>query len=174
MSVTSDHGSPVAARHVIMLGHLVRSPILGPAGERIGRVEDVIVRLAEGGYPPVTGLKASIGERELFIGSELIERLAAGEVWLKGQTLNLGRFERRAGEVLLRSDVLGHHLVDVMAGRIIQAHDLAIAEVEGRWRLVGVDRTPRRRVRHAVNRAMRRPRAAEFVNPFETHRAGNY
>ncbi len=49
------------------LSTLLHSPLLDRTGERLGRVEDVIVRLADGGYPPVTGLKARIGGRELFV-----------------------------------------------------------------------------------------------------------
>src|ERR1700685_2424691 len=49
------------------LSTILRSPLLDRAGERLGRVEDLIVRLADGGYPPVTGVKARIGGRELFV-----------------------------------------------------------------------------------------------------------
>ena len=83
------------------LSTILRSPLLDRAGERLGRVEDLIVRLADGGYPPVTGLKARIGGRELFVPADRIATLEPGAVRLSGEKLSLGRFERRAGEVLL-------------------------------------------------------------------------
>jgi len=86
---------------------LLHSPLLDRTGERLGRVEDVIVRLADGGYPPVTGLKARIGGRELFVPIDKVASLEAGAARLAGQKLNLGKFERREGEVLLRADVVG-------------------------------------------------------------------
>src|ERR1700726_1663900 len=95
------------------LSTTLRSPLLDRAGERLGRVEDLIVRLADGGYPPVTGLKARIGGRELFVPVDRIATLAPGAVRLAGQKLSLGRFERRVGEVLLGGDVLGRKLVAV-------------------------------------------------------------
>src|SRR5579871_3409024 len=130
---------------VLRLARLLRSPILSPSGERLGRVEDVIARLADSGYPRITGLKATIGGREVFVPASLIADLAPGAVQLTGQKLDLGRFERRPGEVLLRQDVLNRRLIDVAAGRLIHANDLALANLEGSWRLVGVDPNPRQR-----------------------------
>ena len=93
---------PADGPRLVMLRQLIGAPLLNPAGERLGRIEDLIVKLDEGGYPPVTGLKVRIGARDLFVGKELLDKLGPGEAQLKGQTLNLGRFERRPGEVLLR------------------------------------------------------------------------
>src|ERR1017187_8817590 len=52
---------------VVHLSSMLRSSLLDRAGERLGRVEDLIVRLADGGYPPVTGLKAKNGGRGAFV-----------------------------------------------------------------------------------------------------------
>jgi CBS domain-containing protein len=136
---------------------LLRSPLLDRTGERLGRVEDVIVRLADGGYPPVTGLKARIGGRELFVPVDKVASLEARAARLAGQKLNLGRFERRVGEVLLRQDVLGRKLVNVEADppRLVSAHEIELACIEGWWRLVGVDPSVRAQLRRALPRALR-------------------
>jgi CBS domain-containing protein len=136
---------------------LLRSPLLDRTGERLGRVEDVIVRLADGGYPPVTGLKARIGGRELFVPVGKVASLEAGAARLAGQKLNLGRFERRVGEVLLRQDVFGRKLVNVEADppRLVSAHEIELACIEGWWRLVGVDPSVRAQLRRALPRALR-------------------
>jgi CBS domain-containing protein len=140
------------------LSTLLRSPLLDRTGERLGRVEDVIVRLADGGYPPVTGLKARIGGRELFVPVDKVATLEARAAKLAGQKLNLGRFERRVGEVLLRQDVLGRKLVNVEADppRLVSAHEIELACIEGWWRLVGVDPSFRAQLRRALPRALRR------------------
>jgi CBS domain-containing protein len=127
----------------VLLSQLVHSPVVNPAGDRLGRVEDVIVRLADGGYPRVSGFKVRIGGRDLFVPEQLVHRLEPGRVQLQGQTLDLGRFERRPGEVLLREDVLDRRLIHVAAGRLVHANDLVLAESDTGWRLVGVDPSPR-------------------------------
>jgi CBS domain-containing protein len=142
---------------VVHLSSVLRSPLLDRAGERLGRVEDLIVRLADGGYPPVTGLKARIGGRELFVPVGMIASLEPGAARLAGQTLSLGRFERRVGEVLLAGDVLGRKLVNVEADppRLVTAHEIELACIEGWWRVVGVDPSTRARLRRALPRRLR-------------------
>jgi CBS domain-containing protein len=139
------------------LSSVLRSPLLDRAGERLGRVEDLIVRLADGGYPPVTGLKARIGGRELFVPVDRIASLAPGSVRLSGEKLSLRKFERRPGEVLLAGDVLGRKLVDVEADppRLVTAHEIELACIDGWWRVVGVDPSPRAELRRLLPRRMR-------------------
>ncbi|HWX95428.1 MAG TPA: CBS domain-containing protein [Solirubrobacteraceae bacterium] len=142
---------------VLHLSSVLRSPLLDRAGERLGRVEDLIVRLADGGYPPVTGLKARIGGRELFVPVDRIASLEPGSVRLSGERLSLGRFERRAGEVLLGADVLGRKLVYVEADppMLVTASEIELACIDGWWRVVGVDHNPRARLRRLLPRRLR-------------------
>jgi CBS domain-containing protein len=137
---------------VVHLSTVLRSPLLDRAGERLGRVEDLIVRLADGGYPPVTGLKARIGGRELFVPVAAVAALEPGAVRLAGEKLSLRRFERRVGEVLLGQDVLGRTLVDVEADPpvLVTAHEIELACIDGWWRVVGVDHTARARLRRRL------------------------
>jgi CBS domain-containing protein len=146
------------SQEVVHLSSILRSPLLDRAGERLGRVEDVIVRLADGGYPPVSGLKARIGGRELFVPASRIAHLESGAVRLSGEKLSLGRFERRPGEVLLASDVLGRKLVHVEAEppRLVTAHEIELACIDGWWRVVGVDAKARGRLRRLLPRRLRR------------------
>jgi CBS domain-containing protein len=141
----------------VHLSSVLRSPLLDRAGERLGRVEDLIVRLADGGYPPVTGLKARIGGRELFVPADRVAALGPGAVRLSGEKLSLGRFERRAGEVLLGADVLSRKLVDVEADppRLVTAHEIELACIDGWWRVVGLDHSNRARLRRVLPRRMR-------------------
>ncbi len=159
----------------VMLTQLLKSPVLSPAGTEVGRLEDVIVRLTEGQYPPVTGLKVRVGAEEVFVGKDLIERLEPGGVRLSTHTLRTEAFQRRPGEVLLATDVLGHHVVDVNKGRIVQAHDLVLAPTPDGWHLAGIDRSPRAVLRRIVPRRgrpdLRRHAILDWkdVQPFVGH-----
>jgi len=141
----------------VHLSTILRSPLLDRAGERLGRVEDLIVRLADGGYPPVTGLKARIGGRDLFVPTDRIATLQPGAVRLSAEKLSLGRFERRAGEVLLGQDVLGRKLVNVEAEppSLVTAHEIELACIEGWWRVVGVDHNARAQLRRLLPRPLK-------------------
>ena len=53
---------------IVHLSSIAGSPLLDSAGERLGRVEDVVAHLDQGEGPPaVVGLKARIGGRESFV-----------------------------------------------------------------------------------------------------------
>src|SRR6476646_194115 len=85
----------------VTLTQLLRSPVLNPAGDQVGRVEDFIAKLTDGGYPPITGLKVNVGGQDVFVGREFIDKLQPGAVTLKTSTLNMSAFQRRPAEVLL-------------------------------------------------------------------------
>jgi CBS domain-containing protein len=148
---------PQADKRRLMLTQILKSPVLNPAGDEVGRVEDLIVKLGEGGgaYPPVTGIKVRIGGSDVYVGLSNIEKLEPGEVRLSSPTLHTGAFQRRPGEVLLAADVLGRHLMDVARGRIVQAHDLVLGHSAEGWALLGVDRSPRAMLRRLIPRRAR-------------------
>ncbi len=161
------------AADVLHLSALIGSPLLDATGEKLGVVDDLIVRLGEDELPALTGIKARIGGRQLFVPEERIESMRDGSVRLKTSKLNLTQFERRPGEVLLRSDVLGRSLINVHTARLVKAQEVEIACVEGRWRLVGIDTSRRARVRRVFHRQDSAP-AGSFlewtsIEPFVGH-----
>src|SRR5215472_2053345 len=122
--MATDANRNGTGRALLLLSQLVHATVVTPGGGRIGRVEDVIVRLYEGGYPRVSGLKVRVGGRDLFVPEHMMTHAEAGRVQLNSQMLDVGPFERRAGEVLLREDVLDRRLIHVTAGRLVHANDL--------------------------------------------------
>ncbi len=125
---------------VIHLSQLLRAQVLSRSGEAVGRVEDVIVRLGGADdYPAVTGIVAGVGGRRVFIGSKSIDELGADRVLLGKNKVDLRRFERRDGEVLLRADVLGHRLIDVAAVDLIRAYDVELEDTGAGWVVARLD-----------------------------------
>jgi CBS domain-containing protein len=112
---------------LIHLSQLLRAPVVTPSGEAVGRVDDIIVRLCGADtYPLVTGIVAAVGGRQVFVGSGSIRRFDSDRVTMVHNQIDLRRFERRDGEVLLRSDVLGYRLIDVTAGELVRAYDVEL------------------------------------------------
>lgn len=127
-------------RPVIHLSELLRSPVLARAGETVGRVEDVIVRLRGADeYPLLTGIVAGVGGRRVFIGSRVISEYKSDRVVLAKNKIDLRGFERRDGEVLLRTDVLGHRLIDVAAVELVHAYDVELEDTGAGWVLARLD-----------------------------------
>ena len=139
----------------VTVTQLLKSLVVNPAGDEVGRVADFIAKLTDGGYPPITGLKVAVAGQDVFVGRQQIVKLEPGAVRLSTSALDMTPFQRRPGEVLLAQDVLGRHLIDVARGRIVQAHDLVLGMVDGEWRLLGVDRSPRAMLRRLFPRRRR-------------------
>jgi hypothetical protein len=138
-------------------------------------VEDLIVRLGEQGYPPITGFLVSVAGRRSYLPAELVEDIGPEGAVLRKAKLDLRRFERRAEEVLLKHDVLDHQLINVDGARLVRANEIELARVEGWWRVVGVDTGPRGGVRRLLPKPLgRRVATGEFldwasIEPFVGH-----
>ncbi len=148
MTTATPAGSaPQAGQsHVLHLSELLKRELTDRSGEPLGRLSDVIVRLRGHDYPVVTALVATVGGREVFVPIEQVASLEGDVLKLTSAKIDLRRFERREGEVLLRADILGHRLIDVESAHLVRAADLELARRDGEWVLVGVDmrRRPRR------------------------------
>jgi len=124
---------------VLHLSLIVGGELWSEDGGKIGRVDDLIVRLGEDGYPPVTGLLASVAGRQVFVPADSISRIDQGRVTLAAARLDLRPFERRPQEVLLRKDVLDRQLINIDGARLVRSNDIELARLDGWYRVVGVD-----------------------------------
>lgn len=136
---------------VLHLSLVVGGELVGRAGGRLGRVDDLVVRL-DAGYPPLTGLTATVAGREVFVSADSVAQIGHERITLTTDRLDLRPFERRPQEVLLRRDVLDHQLIDVDGARLRRANDIELARLEGWWRVVGVDVGPRGILRRVAPR----------------------
>lgn len=127
----------------LLLSTLMRRTAVDAAGQAIGRLTDIIVRLREDAYPAVTGLVAHVGGREVFVPAAEILVWDEQKMELASARPDLRQFARRLGEVLLRADVLGHRLVDVEQSNLVTAHDVRLAQVDDGWVATAVDIHPR-------------------------------
>jgi CBS domain-containing protein len=125
---------------IVHVSSIAGSPLLDSTGERLGRIEDVVARLdLADPLPPVIGLLARIGGREMFVPIDRIEQLGPDAARTSTTKLNLAPFQRRPGEVLLRSDVLDRSLINVETARLVTAREVEIVCQDGVWRVAGID-----------------------------------
>ncbi|HTW99976.1 MAG TPA: CBS domain-containing protein, partial [Acidimicrobiales bacterium] len=126
-------------------------------------------------HPPLSGLIVSIGKRDLFLPIERVESIEPGRVTLSGATLDLGRFERRAGELLLGRDLSARHLINLVGARLVRANEIELACIDGAWQVVAVDPSSRPLLRHllpsAIADSVRPGRMIDWasIEPFVAH-----
>ena len=128
------------------LSTFLRRPIVGRDGDRIGRVQDLVARLGDDVHPPLVGAVIRIEGRDLFVPARKLTGWEDGALQLTGRRVDLRKFERRPGELLVAGDLLAHNLINLVRGRLVRAHDIELAQVGGVWAVVGVN--PRRAGHH--------------------------
>ena len=163
------------APKVLHLSLVVGGALRDSTDERLGKVDDLIVRLGDAGYPPITGFLVTVAGRRVYVRAEEVEHVDHGEVVLRKARLDLRAFQRRAEEVLLKKDVLDHQLINVDGARLVRANEIELARLEGWWRVIGVDTGPRGGVRRLLPRFVgQRVAMGEFldwasIEPFVGH-----
>jgi CBS domain-containing protein/sporulation protein YlmC with PRC-barrel domain len=144
------------ATAIVHLSSVAGSPLLDSDSERLGRVEDVVARLDDPeALPDVVGLKARIGGREMFVPISRVAQLGPNAVRTSTTKLNLGQFERRPGEILLRRDLLDRKLINVSTARLVTAREVELEDREGTWCVVGIDPSLRPRLWRLAPRRFR-------------------
>jgi hypothetical protein len=162
---------------ILHLTQVTKVPLLDRVGERLGRVEDVLVRISDGGYAPFVGITARVSGRDVFLPSELIASVEPGRMRLARERFDMRRFERRPGEVLLRRDVLGRRLINLKGARLVRANDIELAQIGDTWCVVGIDTSVGALLRRLLPRSRRQPPNRPFldwtsVRPFLSHVPG--
>ena len=138
---------------MLFLASILDRPVQGKTGEVIGKLEDLIVRMGDELYPPITGLVVRDGRRRFFVPSSHLGALN-GVAKLTSSTVDLQPFARRNGEVLLRSDVLDHQLIDITGRRIVRVNDVQLVPVDSSYRVAGVDISPQALLRRLGPRTL--------------------
>jgi MgtE intracellular N domain/CBS domain len=167
--------SATEAPPIIHLSALRGRALRDSDGTRLGKVEDVIVRLGGAGYPPITGFLVTVAHRTSYLGVDRVSEIHSDGVVLRKAKLDLRPFERREEEVLLGRDVLDHQLINVDGARLVRANEIELAHVAGAWRVVGVDTGARGGIRRLLPKPLgKRIATGRFldwasVEPFVGH-----
>ncbi len=118
----------------VFVARLSGCSVFDPAGDRLGKVRDVVVIYRKDDPPRVVGLVVEIpGRRHVFMSIGRVTSVATGQVITTG-LINVRRFQQRGGEVRVMAEMLGRrvHLVDGSGTAVIE--DVAIERNRlGEW-----------------------------------------
>src|ERR1700751_924259 len=89
----------VTSPRLLHVSMVVGGDLVDSSGAKLGRVDDLIVRLGEDEYPRVTGVLASVAGRQVFVPAEQLDAIEHGRTGLRAVRLDLRPFERRPAEV---------------------------------------------------------------------------
>jgi CBS domain-containing protein len=119
----------------LYVARLLRLALSGPDGVPLGKLDDVVVTPAgPADAPRVIGFVANVQRRQIFVNAARIAEIDASGARLATGTLDVRRFARRPGELLLARDLLDARV----GGEIV--NDVAIAQVPDEFRAWKVTR----------------------------------
>ena len=125
----------------IYIARLAGLTVFDPNGDQVGRVRDAVARPRADGRPPrVVGLVAEIAmRRRIFLPLGRITAMESDAVVLGTGTLNLRRFEKRPGEILVLEELLDRRVTITDNDRAAAVVDLGM-EVDraGEWTIIRV------------------------------------
>ena len=95
----------------VFVARLAGCAVFDPAGDKVGKVRDVLVVYRNQDAPNVVGLIVEIpGKRRVFLSIGRVTSIGAGQIITTG-LINLRRFEQRGGEVRVIAELLGRKVV---------------------------------------------------------------
>jgi CBS domain-containing protein len=108
--------------------------VFDPAGDRVGRVRDVLVIYRSSDAPRVVGFIVEVpGKRRVFLSVSRITSIGSGQIIATG-LINLRRFEQRGGEVRVIAELIGRQVTMVDGSGNATIEDVAIEETGlGEW-----------------------------------------
>jgi Mg/Co/Ni transporter MgtE len=112
----------------VFAARLAGMGVFDPSGDQLGRVRDVVVMLRLGSTPPrVLGLVVEIQHRHrVFVPMGRVARIENDAVSLATGSINVKRFEQRAGETLVLGELLDRTVTLVEDGSRVTVVDMAI------------------------------------------------
>jgi CBS domain-containing protein len=115
---------------LIFTSRLAGRRLLDSEGLSIGRVKDVVLLAATATDPPrALGLVVTLQRRQIFVSLGRVAEMSVDGVSLDGSSVDLGRFGRRAGEILA-SDIYDKPAGD---GVVLDVGILPGGTGRGRW-----------------------------------------
>jgi len=118
----------------VFVARLSGCSVFDPAGDRLGKVRDVVVIYRKDDPPRVVGLVVEIpGRRHVFVSIGRVTSIATGQVITTG-LINVRRFQQRGGEVRVMAELLGRRVfLDDESGTAV-IEDVAIERNRlGEW-----------------------------------------
>lgn len=118
----------------VFAARLVGCAVFDPAGDRVGRVRDVLVVYRRKQSPRVVGFVVEVpGRRRIFLSIGRVTSIGSGQIITTG-LINLRRFEQRGGEVRVIAEMLGRTVTFVDGSGKATIEDVAIEEeAPGEW-----------------------------------------
>ncbi len=120
----------------VFVARLAGCGVFDPAGDRVGKVIDVLVAYRKSGSPKATGIVVEIsGRRRVFVPIARVTSIAPGQVITNG-LIDFRRFTQRGQEVRVVAEILGRKVNLLDGTGFANIEDISIEQSKNRdWQV---------------------------------------
>lgn len=116
----------------VFVARLAGCGVFDPAGDRVGKVIDVLVAYRKSGSPKATGIIVEIsGRRRVFVPIARVTSIAPGQVITNG-LIDFRRFTQRGQEVRVVAEILGRKVNLIDGTGFANIEDISIEQNKNR------------------------------------------
>lgn len=116
----------------VFVARLAGCGVFDPAGDRVGKVIDVLVGYRKSGAPKATGILVEItGRRRVFVPIARVTSIAPGQVITNG-LIDFRRFTQRGQEVRVIAEILGRKVTLLDGSGQGQIEDISVEQARNK------------------------------------------
>ncbi|MSZ44066.1 MAG: magnesium transporter, partial [Actinobacteria bacterium] len=116
----------------VFVARLAGCGVFDPAGDRVGKVIDVLVGYRKSGAPKATGILVEItGRRRVFVPIARVTSIAPGQVITNG-LIDFRRFTQRGQEVRVIAEMLGRKVTLLDGSGQGQIEDISVEQAKNK------------------------------------------
>jgi CBS domain-containing protein/sporulation protein YlmC with PRC-barrel domain len=123
----------------VFAARLAGCSVFDPAGDRVGKVRDVVVVYRASEAPRVVGFVVEMaGKKNVFLSIGRVTSISSGQI-IASAEINERRFEQRGGETRVIAELLGRKATLVDGTGVVTIEDVALEETgPGEWEVAQV------------------------------------
>jgi magnesium transporter len=121
----------------VFLSQLLHRPVTDAAGERLGRLDDLVASQQET-FPLVSAIQIERGGEKRLVPWSYVDAFN-GEIHLSQESSEVPDYVMASGDFFIRRSLMDKQIVDVHNLRVVRINDVNLARVEDSLRLIGVD-----------------------------------
>ncbi len=143
------------------LSDLIGHPLCDERGRRIGRISDVVIRVAGTDPPGVVGVLVRHRATGLFLPISHLIDLPGGRT--DAQAAEAQGFVRQPQTMLLAHDLMDHQVIDLRQVRAVRVNDVVLKGSGASWQVEAVDLAAGTLLRRLLPYWMRPPAEARLL-----------
>ena len=124
--------------NVLYLSELINKPVIDSLGDRIGKLNDIIVS-PDSSDPNIKAITVNTFDKKIInVPCVYINELEK-KIKIKSTLKDINEYKIKKTDIKLREDVLDHQVVDIENNKVRRVNDIIISSIHGHYHAIGIN-----------------------------------